>query len=154
MWRLVMQPKNSVRAKHQATDPFATRKPYITFVTALATYYISESSSGTLVLESYLGVFCPWCSGLASRMLLRGWVVTEMVYIHRSCPKIEHTEPLATKERFSCRRLRNGAIVLPTLLKSSMGKKCHNVSELPHGHGLRIKRHKALDGTNSAKRPQ
>ena len=44
-------------------------------VTALATYYISESSSGTLVLESYL-VFCPWRSGLASRMLPRGWAVT------------------------------------------------------------------------------
>ena len=40
-------------------------------VTALATYYIiSESSSGTVVL-----VFCPWCSGLASRMFPRGWVV-------------------------------------------------------------------------------
>jgi hypothetical protein len=40
-------------------------------VTALATYYISESSSRTLVLESQ-----SFSSGLTSRMLPRGWVVT------------------------------------------------------------------------------
>ena len=43
------------------------------YATVLATYYISESSSGTVVLEL---AFWPWRSGIASRILPRGWAVT------------------------------------------------------------------------------